>query len=190
MHRIAPPLAIAGTLVLTACAVAPPTGPSIAAMPAQGKSLAQFQQDDMACRQYASQQLGMSPAQAAQQSAVNSAAVGTLLGAAAGAALGAAAGNPGAGAAIGAGSGLLVGSAAGASAAQVSGATMQQRYDTGYAQCMYTKGNSVPMTTAGPAGYPPPAYPAYPPPAYYPAPAYYGPAYVGVGVDWGWHRWH
>ena len=96
-------VALIGTLALGACAVAPPTGPSIAVMPASGKNLAEFQSDDMACRQYATQVSGgASPAAAAQQSQVNSAALGTVLGAAAGAAIGAAAGNPAAGAAIGA----------------------------------------------------------------------------------------
>jgi hypothetical protein len=196
MSRAVAFVAMAGTLALGACAVAP-TGPSIAAMPPQGKNLAEFQQDDATCRQYAAQQVGISPAEASQQSAVNSAALGTVLGAAAGAAIGAAAGNPAVGAAIGAGSGLLMGSAAGANAAAISGAGVQQRYDIGYAQCMSSKGDSVPSVTAGSFGYPYPSYPyaypygypyaAYPPPYYpYPAMAYYGPAYVGFG--WGWHR--
>src|SRR5579885_2074587 len=95
-----------GTLALGACAVGPPAGPSVAALPGKDKSLEAFQQDDAACRQYAAQTLGgVSPADAANQSMANSAVAGTLLGAAAGAAIGAAAGNPAAGAAIGAGSG-------------------------------------------------------------------------------------
>ncbi|HXP29494.1 MAG TPA: glycine zipper family protein [Stellaceae bacterium] len=192
-------VALAGTLALGACAVAPP-GPSVAAMPPQGKNLAEFQQDDATCRQYAAQQVGISPAEASQQSAVNSAALGTVLGAAAGAAIGAAAGNPAIGAAIGAGSGLVMGSAAGANAAAISGAGVQQRYDIGYAQCMASKGDSVPAVTASRIGYPYPSYPnpypnpyaypyaAYPPPYYpYPPMAYYGSGYVGFG--WGWHRW-
>lgn len=214
MMRASPVLALAATLALCACAVAPPTGPSIAAFPPKGKDLAQFQQDDVACRQYAAQQLGIGPAEAAQQSAINSAAVGTLLGAAAGAAIGAAAGNPAAGAIAGAGGGLLLGSAAGANAAAVSGASFQQRYDINYAQCMASKGNTVPTVASGPAPYPSApgyaapgyaapgyaypgyAYPGYPPayypyPAYSPYPAYYGPAYIGVGIrgGWGWHHW-
>lgn len=189
-------LALLGLFALGACAVAPPVGPSIAAMPAKGKSLAAFQQDDLACRHYAAQQIGYgSPAEAAQQSAVNSAALGTVLGAAAGAAIGAAAGNPAAGAAIGAGSGLVMGTAAGAGAAQYSGASMQRVYDIAYAQCMASKGDSVPNMTAAvapyyAASYPYAAYPAYPPFYAYPYPYYDPPAFVGMGWGWGWHHWH
>jgi hypothetical protein len=165
-----------GILSLSACAIAPPTGPNVVVMPAQGKSFAEFQQDDTTCRQFASQQIGNgSPAQASANSAISSAAVGTLIGAAAGAALGAAAGNPALGAAAGAGGGLLVGSAAGSNAAAVSGASLQQRYDVSYVQCMSAKGESVPTAQAAPTAayaYPYPAdpYGAYP----YPYPAYSG----------------
>jgi hypothetical protein len=57
MRRVAlvPPLI---ALALGACAVIPPSGPSVMAIPAKGKSLADFQQDDLACRQFASQQIG------------------------------------------------------------------------------------------------------------------------------------
>lgn len=183
MLRIAPAVALAGTLALGACAVAPPTGPSVMALPAQGKSFEQFQQDDATCRQYASAQIGYgSPAQASTDSAVTSAIVGTALGAAAGAAIGAAAGNPALGAIAGAGGGLLLGSAAGANAANVSGAALQRRYDMGYLQCMSAKGESVPTTggagpyaSAAPGPYVYPAYPAYP--AYYPYYPYYYPGY-------------
>jgi Glycine-zipper domain len=173
MPRVSPAIALVGAIALTACAVPPPTGPSVMALPAKGKSFEEFQQDDATCRQFASQQIGYgSPAQAADESAVNSAVVGTLIGAAAGAALGAAAGNPALGAAAGAGGGLLFGSAAGAGASQVSGAAMQHRYDMGYIQCMSAKGESVPTTQAVARPYPyyyPYAYyyPGYP--AYYPA---------------------
>ena len=190
-----------GTLALGACAVGPPAGPSVAAMPGKDKSLEAFQQDDAACRGYAAQTLGgVSPADAANQSMANSAVVGTLVGAAAGAAIGAAAGNPAAGAAIGAGSGLLLGSASGAGAANYSAASVQRGYDISYAQCMTSRGDQV---AAGPAPgpypggpYPAGAYP-YPPPAYayapypYPYPYYYPGPFVGVGFGWGWghHCW-
>ena len=114
MIRVALP-AILVALALGGCAVAPPSGPSIVAMPRSGEPLNQFQQDDYACRDYAyhaSDAAGAS--QSATASGVNSAAIGTLGGAAVGALLGAAAGNPGAGAAIGAGTGLLFGGSAGA----------------------------------------------------------------------------
>jgi hypothetical protein len=125
-------------LLLGACTTVP-TGPSVAVMPGTGKSFEQFNADDVVCRQYASNQNG-GAVQAANDKAVESGAVGTLIGAAAGAALG---GRQGA--AVGAGTGLLVGSAAGANASQYGTYTAQRRYDISYEQCMYAKGNSVPM---------------------------------------------
>jgi hypothetical protein len=47
-----------GVLALGACAVAPPQGPAVVALPPEGKNLAQFQQEDATCRGYAQQQLG------------------------------------------------------------------------------------------------------------------------------------
>jgi hypothetical protein len=173
---------------LAGCAVAPPAGPSVMVMPGQGKSFDAFRADDASCRQFANQQTGISPAQAANQSVVGSAVVGTVLGAAAGAAIGAAVGNPAAGAAIGAGSGAVLGTASGVGAANYSGASVQQRYDMSYVQCMSAKGESVPQmppvqAAAAPAYAPGYAYPAYA----YPYP-YYAPAYVGVGWGWGYRR--
>src|SRR4051794_24993429 len=143
--RRAPPLVSATALLaLGACTVPPPAGPSVMALPGQGKDFAVFQQDDMACREFAWQQTGgASPSAAASQSAAGSAAVGTVLGAAAGAAIGAAAGNPGAGAAIGAGTGLLAGSAVGANNAAATYGSVQQYYDVSYSQCMIAHGNTV-----------------------------------------------
>ena len=190
--------ALLGTLAVGACAVGPPPGPSVAALPGKDKSLEAFQQDDAACRAYAAQTMGgVSPADAANQSMANSTVAGTLLGAAAGAAIGAAAGNPAAGAAIGAGSGLLLGSASGAGAADYSAASAQRGYDISYSQCMTSRGDQVAQNQApapgpypgGPYPYPYPAY-AYAPPyaaAYYPYPYYPGP-FVGVGFGWGWHH--
>lgn len=155
-------------LALGGCAVMPPSGPSVVALPRSGEPLGQFQQDDYACRDYANRSTDPNAAaQAATQNSVNSAAVGTLGGAAVGALIGAAAGNAGAGAAIGAGSGLLIGSANGANGAQYSAAGLQARYDAAYAQCMTSKGNTISQ--------PRPAYYA-PQPAYYaPQPYYYAP---------------
>jgi OmpA family protein len=195
--------ALLGTLAIGACAVGPPPGPSVAALPAKDKSIEAFQQDDAVCRQYAAQTLGnVSPTEAANQTVANNAVAGTLLGAAAGAAIGAAVGNPAAGAAIGAGSGLVLGTATGANAANYSAGSMQRGYDISYAQCMTSRGNQVPaMASAGPAAgpyaggpypYPPPAYAYAPYPAYYPYPyAYYPGPFVGVGFRFGhcWRRW-
>ena len=172
-------VALIGVLALTACAVQPPTGPSVMALPAKGKSFTDFQQDDAACQQYASASIGYgSPAKAASDSAVGSAVLGTAAGAAAGALIGAAAGNPGVGAAIGAGSGLLLGSAAGSANAQLSAGALQHRYDMHYLQCMSAKGESVP-TTGGGRPYPSSYAYGYPP---YPYPYYYRPYYYGYPV--------
>jgi len=207
-------LGLAAALGLGACAVPPPPGPTVMALPGQGKSPQAFQQDEYACEQYATGQTGgASPTQAANNSAVGSAVVGTALGAAAGAALGSVGGAAGAGAAIGGATGLLAGSAIGANNAQASGYAVQQRYNMAYTQCMYSRGNTVQAPPSGYAGYPAgpgyAAYPgyaypgyAYPPPApYYPyGPGYYGPAYgpslsIGIGGgfggdDWHRHHWH
>ena len=184
MLRLGPLAALAAPLVLAACAVAPPTAPSVVALPAKDKSLADFQQDDLTCRQYAAQQFGAAP----PQPGIEGAALGTVLGAAAGAAIGAAAGNPAAGAAIGGGTGLLVGSAEGAAAAGASSAGLQWQYDIGYAQCMVSKGDSVPAFAGGGApgsAYWPYAYAGYPGPypyAYpYPYP-YYSPFFFGSAI--------
>jgi hypothetical protein len=132
---------LAATLALGACAVAPPSGPSVMVLPGEGKSFDQFRADDFECRQFANNQIGgATPGQASVDSGVKSAAIGTAVGAAAGALIG---GHEGA--AIGAGTGLLFGSAAGAGAANASAYTLQQRYDMGYQQCMYAKGDKVPM---------------------------------------------
>jgi hypothetical protein len=62
-----------GILALKACAVAPPSGPAVVALPPEGKDLARFQQEDTGCRGYAQQQIGYgSPQQAASQNAVGS----------------------------------------------------------------------------------------------------------------------
>src|SRR5260370_10648001 len=80
--------AIIGFLALSGCAVAPPTGPGVMALPGKDKSFEAFQADDAACRQYASAQIGdTSPAAAATESGVGSTVLGTVLGAAAGSAI-------------------------------------------------------------------------------------------------------
>lgn len=192
MHRClstARMLPLAGALALGACAVAPPTGPSILALPSDGKPLDQFQQEDFSCRNYAQASLGpVSPQQAANQAGVGSAVVGTALGAAAGALIGAAAGNPGAGAAVGAGAGLLTGSAVGANNANATGYSLQARYDGAYAQCIASTGNRIEA--------PPPVVAYGAPYAPYYGPGYaYGPS-VSLGFyggrygyrPWGYHR--
>lgn len=126
-------------LLLVACTTVP-NSPSVAVMPGSGKSFEQFNEDDVVCRQYASNQ-NSGAAQAGNDKAVQSGVVGTLVGAVAGAAIG---GRQGA--AVGAGAGLLVGSANGANESHYAGNSAQRRYDISYEQCMYAKGNSVPVT--------------------------------------------
>jgi len=147
--------------VLSACATVP-TGPSVAVLPGANKTFEQFREDNVICQHYAQETVGRTAGQAASDSAVKSAALGTVLGAAAGALIGAATGDPGTGAAAGAGGGLLLGGAYGADAYGRSAYTVQSRYDIAYMQCMYTKGNQVPM----PAEYrlSSPAYQSPPPP--------------------------
>jgi hypothetical protein len=128
---------------LSACATLP-TGPTVMALPGHGRTLAQFEADDLACRQWAEQRTG-TPGAASEQSMATSAAAGTVLGAGLGAGSGAAAGNPAAGAAIGAGSGLLGGTAVGLDASRAAVGTVQWQYDVAYEQCMYAKGNQIPV---------------------------------------------
>ncbi|MDD5175665.1 MAG: glycine zipper family protein [Sterolibacterium sp.] len=166
-------------LLLVAGCASVPTGPSVMALPGTGKNFEQFRSDDAECRQYAHYLVGGTGAdQAAVDSGVRSAAVGTLVGAIAGAAIGG--GHEGASA--GAGTGLIVGTMAGTGAAQSSAYATQRNYDHAYIQCMYAKGEQVPVSGAmsrgrvqapadsvplAPAGssYPPP-----PPPGYAPQP--------------------
>lgn len=155
-------LSMGALVALSGCATLP-TGPSVAAYPGTGRTFDQFRADDTACRQYALDSVGgKTPQQAAQTSAVESAAIGTAIGAAAGALIGG-----GEGAGVGAGTGLVVGSAVGASSAQQAGYTTQQRYDVGYFQCMYAKGEKVPVV----GGFVPPPGAVYASP--YPAPGRY-----------------
>jgi hypothetical protein len=182
-------------LALGACAVQPPQGPSVMALPPQGKSFEAFQGDDATCRGYAYQQTGgASSAQAATSSGVGSAVLGTALGAGVGAALGSVGGAMGTGAAIGGATGLFAGSAIGAGNAQAASGNIQARYDTAYTQCMYARGNTVQSAPSGYAvGYYGPGYYPYP---YY-APGYYGPTVIvgggwgyGWGRGWGWRHRH
>ena len=159
-------LPVAAVMLLSACATVP-SGPSVMVLPGSGKSFDQFQTDNAVCRQWAEQQVGATPSQTAAGNTAGGAVVGTLVGAALGAAIGAASGSPATGAAVGAGAGLLGGTVVGASAGQHAGVSVQRRYDTAYMQCMYTRGNQIPVAR----GYqspraqtvPPPPPPAAPP---------------------------
>ena len=89
-------------LLVTGCASAP-TGPSVTVLPGDEKTLEEFQADDTACRQWASQQSGATTAQGSTSPAWSSAPV-------------------------------------------------QRSYDLAYAQCMFTKGNQVPISNSLQAG--------------------------------------
>ena len=145
----------------------------VAASTMSGGAMAQpSYADDMACRQYAEQQV------APLRDQVNSQAVGsTLLGAGLGAALGAAAGG-GRGAGIGAASGAIFGTGVGAANAQEAAGYLQQQYNAYYAQCMSAR--TAPPPRYSQPGYPPPGAPSAsqlnqqqldqgqaPPPGYY-----------------------
>ena len=151
-------------------------------LPGTGKSFDEFRANDAECRQYASSQIGTDPNDAAANDGIKSAAVGTAVGALAGALIG---GRQGAG--VGAGTGLMVGAVSGAGSGSHSGRSLQQRYDFSYQQCMYARGNRVPVAgrleaprgpapapAQAPAYYapppPPPGYSQPPPSGYYPPP--------------------
>lgn len=156
-------------LTLAGCAVIPPTGPTVVALPPKGEPLSKFQQEDYACRDYAFRSDNASQPSAAANDGLRSGAIGTVGGAAAGALFGAAAGDAGIGAAIGAGAGLLLGSAAGANGAQATSASLQARYDAAYSQCMASKGNQITQAVGFATA------PMYaPPPVLAPAPVVYG----------------
>ncbi len=149
---------ILGTL-LAGCAEIP-MAPSVDVMPAPGEPFSIFRADDVQCRQFASQQLGISPGQAGQQQVISGAAAGTALGAASGALLGR--GRAGA-VAAGAGAGLMFGALAGMGSADQTGLTLQQRYNLAYEQCMYAHGEQVPGFAPPNDMFPPPPPPPPPP---------------------------
>ncbi|HZV54141.1 MAG TPA: glycine zipper family protein [Rhodocyclaceae bacterium] len=151
-------IATVAAATLAGCATAP-LAPRVAVMPAPGKPFEQFVAEERLCRNYAEQSVG-GQAEAIDNAAIGSAAVGTAIGAVAGAAIG---GRQGA--AVGAGSGLIVGSASGSGRAGYMERDAQRRYDIAYQQCMYAKGNQIPgqyvqqPSAARPAAYPPPPPP-------------------------------
>ncbi|HZQ74216.1 MAG TPA: hypothetical protein VFB08_14960 [Burkholderiales bacterium] len=147
---------------VAACATTP-TGPSVMVLPGSGKTFDQFRFDDNECRQFALTQSGAGTADsAAADSGMKSAAVGAAVGALAGAAIT----RSGHGAVAGAGLGGAGGAIAGTGAASQTAHTVQGRYDIAYQQCMYSKGNQIPMAASRyQRSAPPPAsYQSAPPP--------------------------
>jgi len=139
-----------GAILLVAGCVTPPMGPTIPVMPAPNKPFSVFQRDQAGCMDYASRQVA-GEAQAANNQQVLTGVAGTVLGAGLGAAVGG-----GRGAAIGASEGAIAGTVVGAGGAQQAQMSLQQRYDLGYAQCMYAAGNQVPGFAPAYAPPPPP----------------------------------
>jgi hypothetical protein len=177
------PLAIC--LLVGACATMP-SGPSVTVLPGTGKTPEAFQQDSFDCQQFAQASSGgKSATDVANENAVGNSALGAGLGAAAGAIIGSASGQAGPGAAIGAGIGLLTGAAAASNTAPASYYAVQRRYDSAYLQCMYARGNRIPVRTS--YGYNSPPVYSYPPaqsappassyPSAYPPPNYPPPNY-------------
>lgn len=171
MNRISKIALVTISLSVTACSTMP-NGPSVMVLPGSSASFDQFRVDDANCQQFALWQIGgTTPNQAATNSGIGSAAVGTALGAATGAAIGG-----GTGAAIGAGAGLAAGGIVGSGTASNSYYANQRQYDVAYIQCMYSKGHRVPVTGqfSNPSPASSPATPASahipPPPAGSPPP--------------------
>jgi hypothetical protein len=169
-------LALVGVAALAGACATVPTGPAVQVMPGSGKSFEAFQKDAADCQQWAQAAIG---GPNAGQYANDRAAAGAVASSAVGAASGAIIGTPsnygGQGAAIGAGVGLLFGVINAANASSAASWQMQRAYDGAYMQCMYARGNQVPvrvstraqqpMAPAGAGMYPPPNTPApYPPP--------------------------
>jgi len=161
--------ALAAVMLLNGCATMPP-GPTVTAIPPQGKPFEVFQQEKDYCKGVAQREV------AGQAEAANDRAVGsTLVGAALGAGLGAAAGG-GRGAGIGAAAGGTAGTMVGASGSEHAERSIQQRYDSAYTECMIAKGNSVQghaaVTIVHPVYAPPPPTVIYtsPPAGYAPPP--------------------
>ncbi len=153
-------------LMLAGCAT-PPMGPTVAVMPAPGKPQDVFQGDLAYCKSVAQQSVA-GEAEQANNKAVGTAAIGTVLGAGLGAAIGG-----GRGAAVGAGAGALGGTAVASNETARTQYTIQQQYDIAYEQCMYSRGNQVPgYYPAAPQAYPPPPSQGYPPPPPPPPPGY------------------
>lgn len=150
-------LAAISTAVLLAGCATEPLGPTIPVMPAQGKSMESFQQDEDYCEQYASNRANGRVKQANDDELRRGA-----IGAALGAGLGALAGNT-KGAIAGGIIGGVLGSSSGAGYDQH---RIQRTFDIAYGQCMTARGNDVGMRRHPPrrwenGGAPPPPPPGY-----------------------------
>lgn len=132
-------LLCASTALLLAGCASTPLGPTVRAMPPQGKSFDQFAMEQAGCKQYAEDQV-RGQAERANTTGIIEGVAGTALGAGLGAAIGG-----GEGAAIGAAGGALLGTGVGASTSGHEQKGIQQQYNDAYLQCMAAKGNAVPQ---------------------------------------------
>lgn len=67
--------------VLLAGCVTVPSGPGVVVLPEAGKNFEQFREEDAVCRQYAKDEVGATPEQAAADSVARSTGTGALVGA-------------------------------------------------------------------------------------------------------------
>ena len=137
MNRSPSRLLLAATLLLAACAETP-MGPTVPVMPGPNTSLAQFENDQAVCRNFA-QQAVQDQAQGANLRGLGTAALTTALGAGLGAAIGG-----GRGAGIGAASGAVGGAGLAARNTSNANASIQAQFDNAFAACMFSLGNTVP----------------------------------------------
>jgi hypothetical protein len=153
--RVAAVAAISTLALLGGCATEP-LGPTIPVMPAHGKSMESFQQDEDYCEQYASDRATGKVKQANDDELRRG-----VFGAALGAGIGALAGNT-KGAIIGGTVGAILGSSSRAGYDQH---RVQRTYDIAYGQCMTARGNDVgmrhPRRMRGDYNAPPPPPPGY-----------------------------
>ncbi len=154
--RTAALTAISTAVLLAGCATQP-LGPTVPVMPAPGKSMDAFRQDESYCEGYADERASGRVKQANDEELRRG-----VIGAALGAGLGALAGNT-KGAVAG---GIIGGVLGGASGSGYDQHRVQRTYDVAYAQCMTARGNDVGMRRHPPrrwrGDYPPPPPP--PPP--------------------------
>lgn len=146
-------------LCLSSCAEMP-SGPSVAVMPPANKPFDVFMQEDQLCRSWAAYSIGQAGHDAAAETMLRSTVTGATIGALAGAIAG---GDRQAGA--GAAMGTVIGATAGAQQSNVTAWQAQRRYDIAYQQCMYSKGNLLPVYGNGGYRYPAPPTVAPLPPA-------------------------
>jgi hypothetical protein len=114
-------------------------GPTVAVMPGPHKTFDAFQADQTECTGY-SDHLLAGAADTYNKSQIGTAVLGMALGAGLGGAIGG-----GHGAGIGAASGAVVGTAAAGVEGYRELNTLQRKYDIAFSQCMYAKGNRVPV---------------------------------------------